>query len=431
VTLISGTVPALQASATDLNEALKDESRGSSSLRAGRLSRFLVVSEIALSCGLLVGAGIMVRTLVSIRTVDFGFATEDVLTARTGLMENDYPDDAGQARFYRQLQERLEAQPGVLGAALADNLPTGGMGGLRAFAMEGVSFMDERDYPQARYRRVTPGYFETLGVVLRQGREFMWSDDLDAVGVAIVNESFAELHFQGSNAIGKRMRASGNPNADQSEWPWLTIVGVVPDMFAGGYFIENPQGFYLPLSQGPRPFFNILLRTRGDPLSFVPMLREQVFAMDPHLPVYWVWTMAQDFRDDTVFWVIWGTLFLIFGFVALFLAAIGLYGVMAFSVSMRTREIGLRMALGATTESVLKLVLKQGVTQLALGITIGLGIAAGLSRVIGSLLQAVEPWDPAVFVVIVLTLGLVGLLACLVPARRAASIEPMSALRHD
>jgi len=161
------------------------------------------------------------------------------------------------------------------------------------------------------------------------------------------------------------------------------------------------------------------------------MLREQVFAMDPHLPIYWVWTMAQVVRDRTVLWVIWGTLYGVFGGVALFLAAIGLYGVMAFSVSMRTREIGLRVALGATTESVLKLVLKQGMTQLALGITIGLGIAAGLARVIGSLLLAVEPWDPAVFVVVVLTLGLVGLLACLVPARRAARIEPMDALRND
>ena len=161
------------------------------------------------------------------------------------------------------------------------------------------------------------------------------------------------------------------------------------------------------------------------------MLRDEAFAVDPHLPIYWVWTMAQDFRDRTIFWVIWGTLYMVFGCAALFLAAIGLYGVMAFSVSMRTREIGLRMALGATTESVLKLVLKQGMTQLALGITIGLAIAAGLSRVIGSLYPAVEPWDPALFVLIVLTLGLVGLLACLVPARRAARVEPMSALRND
>jgi putative ABC transport system permease protein len=246
----------------------------------------------------------------------------------------------------------------------------------------------------------------------------------------VVNESFAERFFQGENVIGKRIRA-GDRNVGRSEWPWVTIVGVVPDMYSGQFLNEDPQGFYRPLAQGPRDFFNIVLRTRGEPIAFAPMLRGEVFAMDPHLPIYWVWSMAQDFRDRTVNWVIWGTLFMVFGFVALFLAAIGLYGVMAFSVSMRTREIGLRVALGATTESVLKLVLKQGMTQLALGITIGLGIAAGLSRLIGSLLRAVDPWDPAVFVVIVLTLGLVGLLACLVPARRAARVDPMSALKHD
>ena len=202
-------------------------------------------------------------------------------------------------------------------------------------------------------------------------------------------------------------------------------------MYLGGPNNEDPEGFYLPLAQNPAPFMSIAVRTQGAPLALASMVRDEVKAIDPNLPIYWVNSLAQQFKDNTFFFGLFGTLFMIFGFVALFLAAIGLYGVMAFSVSRRTQEIGLRMALGATTGTVMKMILKQGAVQLGIGIALGLGIAVGLSRLLEFILFGVEPWDPTIFIVIVVTLTLVGLLACWVPAQRATRVDPMDALRYE
>jgi len=202
-------------------------------------------------------------------------------------------------------------------------------------------------------------------------------------------------------------------------------------MYLGGPNNEDPEGFYLPFAQNPAPFMSIVMRTQGAPLALASMVRDEVKAIDPNLPIYWVNSLAQQFKDNTFFFGLFGTLFMIFGFVALFLAAIGLYGVMAFSVSRRTQEIGLRMALGATTGTVMKMILKQGAVQLGIGIALGLGIAVGLSRMLEFILFGVEPWDPTIFIVIVVTLTLVGLLACWVPAQRATRVDPMDALRYE
>jgi putative ABC transport system permease protein len=424
--LAAGLLPALQASGSKAAEVLKDESRGSSSFRLGRLSRILVVAEIAVSCGLLVGAGLMIKSIVELRTADFGIVQQGVFTARVGLAEAAYPEPAERQRFFDDLLRSLRALPGVESAALADSLPVAGSGRYR-FAVEGAAYPTDNDYPRARLGVVTPGYFETLGVAPLAGRLLAEGDRADGLPVAVVNRPFAEHFFPGASPLGRRIRV-GTSDSDK---PWATVVGVVPDLHMGGSDNENPAGFYLPLAQDDARFMSIVARTQGDPLALTGAVRRAVIDLDPDLPIYFVRTMPEVIRRNTWFVGVFGALFAAFGAAALFLAAIGLYGVMAFSVSRRTQEVGIRLALGARTGQVLGMVFRQGMVQLGIGLLLGLGLAAALSRGIAVLLFQVEPWDPAVFAAIVAILGTSGLAACLLPARRAARVDPVVALRAE
>jgi predicted permease len=425
-TLAAGSLPAIQASGGNVGDVLKDEARGSSSLRLGRFSRGLVAAEIALSCGLLVAAGLMIKTVVKLRTVDFGFQTENIFTARIGLFETDYPDAASQVQFFEQLQERLEAKPGVVAATFTSAFPGVGAG-MPRLAIEGEAYTDDRDYPRARQVVTAPQYFETFGVSILQGRDFTFADNAEALPVGIVNESFASQFFSGATPVGRRIR----PGASNSQQPWMTIIAVVPDMYLGGPNNEEPQGFYIPLAQNPARFMSIAMRTEVAAMGLATMVRDEVSAMDSNLPIYWVRTLEDTMDANTFFFGVFGTLFMIFGFVSLFLASVGLYGVMAFSVNRRTQEIGLRMALGADAAKVVRLILKQGLWQLGVGLVVGLGLGAVLSRMIRIVLFQVEPWDPTIFAAIVVALVLAGLLACSVPAKRATRIDPMDAMRYE
>lgn len=426
--LIAGLVPAIQASRADVNEVLKDESRGSSSLRLGRFSKGLVIGEIALSCGLLVAAGLMIKSVVRLKSIEFPFATEDVFTARVGLFDTDYPDKASRARFYEELVRRLEGKPGVRSVALTSNLPSTGSEGL-SFAVQGKSYPSDADYPRTRRAVVTPGFFEMFGTRVMSGRDLARSDTADSLPVAVVNQSFARKHLPGGDPLGRRIRV-GRSSTDQ---PWLTIVGVVPDFYIGDLDGEekNPDGFYVPLAQDALNFMSIAIRAQGPPLALTSMVRGEVTALDPNLPIYFVRSMPQVIQRNTWFYGVFGSLFMIFGFAALFLASVGLYGVMAFSVSSRTQEIGVRMALGAQARDVLTLIMRQGVIELAIGLFLGLGLAAGLSRMLKILLFEVEPWDPAIFGYIVAVLAATCIVACLVPAQRAMRVDPMEALRYE
>jgi predicted permease len=426
-TLLAGTVPAFRASSTDLNEVLNDETRGSSGLRLGRISKALVIAEIALSCGLLVAAGLMIKTVVNVAQFDRGFTTENIFTSRLGLFVLDYPTPESQWQFYDALLRRLDVQPGVQGAAFTSDLPTRG-GQMWRLTVDGETYASEDDHPPARRIVITGNYFDLFDVSLVRGRTFSSTDTADNLQVAIVNERFVELFYPDEDPIGQRVKLG-----DDDE-PWRTIVGIVPDMHLGGAIgATNPrhEGVYIPLQQNVINFMSLIARTEQNPLGYTAAIQSEVNAIDIDLPLYWVRSLEEQYALDTWAFRTFGTLFMAFGFAALALATIGLYGVMSFSASNRTREIGVRMALGAGTDSVLMLILRQGAIQLAIGLTIGLGVALALSQGLTALLFDVEPWDPTIFVVVMISLGLSGLLASFVPAKRATRVDPMVALRYE
>ncbi|HUF25514.1 MAG TPA: ABC transporter permease [Gemmatimonadaceae bacterium] len=424
--VISGIFPALQASRLDVSEILKDESRGSSSMRIGKLSRILVVTEIALSCGLLVGAGLMIKSVTKLRSIDFGFDGEQIFTARVGLPEADYADTLSQTRFWEELHGRLRAMPGVESVSLTTNLPALGSG-RSSFAMDGATYNEDREYPLVRRILVSPAYFETFETPVRRGRDFGTQDRAGSLPVGIVNASFAATYFPSADPLGARIRFG----ASASTQPWVTIVGVVPDRFAGNVENQDPEAVYVPISQHAARFMSVAARTRGSAASLAAPVRDAVIGVDADIPIYFVRTHADAVRQNTWFYRVFGSLFMIFGVVALFLAGIGLYAVMAFSVGQRTREVGVRMALGARSLDVVGLVFRQGVVQIAVGMVLGLALAAGVSRLVQTVLFDVQPRDPAIFVGVVLVLASAGALACLLPARRATRIDPMVALRAE
>jgi len=428
--LAAGTVPAVRASGTKIHEILQDESRGTSSFRIGRFSTALVVGEIALSCALLVSAGMMIKSVMNLRTLDLGFDDTQVFTARLGLFEIDYPDDESRWRFYDRLVQDLGAEPGVEAAALTTSLPAVG-GGMARIGLEGAVYPEARDQPLSYMAFVTPNYFDALGLDVSEGRAFTNQDVAGSVEVALVNESFAHTHFGSDSPLGQRFRMG-------ADGPWLEVVGLVPDVFIGGGGPGFGQGseideqFYRPLAQtaGIR-FVSLAVRTRDDPGAFASTAQAVVSRIDRSLPLYFVRTMEETVAAGTWGYGLFGSLFTIFGVVALFLAAVGLYGVMAFSVSRRTQEMGVRMAMGAEARSILGLVLGKGMKQLGLGALIGLGLGALLVQPMRVVFFQVEPSDPLVYATIVLTLGLAGLLACLFPALRATRVQLVDALRPE
>jgi putative ABC transport system permease protein len=307
-----------------------------------------------------------------------------------------------------------------------------GSGGA-SFAVEGESYIADRDYPVSPRSFITPNFFDTFGAEIREGRDFSLQDREGGVPVTIVNQSFARRYFEGESAVGKRIRLGRS----LSEQPWLSIVGVVPDFHIGGNTggIGNDdtptEMIYTPVSQVSFRFLSIAVKTAGDPLAMASQVRDAVAGLDPNLPIYWAYSMNQVIENQTWAFGLFGTLFGIFGAVALFMAAVGLYGVMAFSVSRRTQEMGIRMALGAYGKDIVRIVLKKGFVQLGVGMAIGLGLGAALSRPLQLIMFDVNASDPSVYAAIVVTLGLAGLLACLVPARRATRVDLVNALRPE
>lgn len=422
--LLSGLLPAMQAARTNINEVLKDESRGATGFRMSRFSRGLVVVEVAFSVGLLFAAGLMARSVIALSASDFGVELDQVLTARVGLFEGDYPDEASRREFWIELWRRLNTLPGVERATLTPYLPLRGSS-TTPFMTEGEEYDPNAQYPTTRTKEVMPGYFETFGIPVLKGRT-LTEADLTGPPVAVVNQAFVDRYLEGRDPIGLLARGSG----PEGEQPWFEIVGVVGDEYANQDGVD-PEMAYYSLTFGDFRFISLALRTRGDPVSMIPELRETVVGLDPNLPIYWTMTMRDSTREVVWVYYVFGGLIIVGGAAALFLAAVGLYGVMAFTVSRRTVEIGIRMAMGADAGRVVRLVVRQGAVQLLVGGLLGVVLAIALGSSLSTLFFGVSPSDPIALAAILVVLLATGGVATLVPAWRATRVDPVEALRQN
>lgn len=388
-----------------------------------RLRGFFIVSQVALSCVLLVGAGLMLRSMVSLHRVDPGFDPENVLTARVDLGWDRYREDDKVRAFAEQLVPRLEGLPGVTVVGLANELPLGGNEPwTTTLQVEGEEVFAGQVRPRADLRSATSGYFHALGVPLLKGRLFEPGDRPDSAPVVVVNQAFARTSLSGKEPLGRRISFDEGRN-------WVTVVGVVGDVRERGLGEDPPREVYLPFALQPLRDLRILVRTSGAPMALAPRLRELVHELDSVQPVTDVRSLSS-LRNESLAAPRLVTLLLgFFAVLALVLTCTGLTGVVAFSVSQRVRELGIRLALGAEPSSVLGLVLRQGMRLVLAGLLLGTAGALGLSSLMEGLLFGVEPTDPLTLVGVVLLLGGTGAVACLLPALRAARTDPAIALR--
>jgi predicted permease len=421
-----GLAPALQSLRLDLTATLKDAGRASDQggQEGTRLRSALVVLETAMAIVLLIGAGLLVNSFVRLLRVPPGFNPEGVIVARTTLPAARYPEAERGKAAYRETLARIAALPGVQSVAIATNLPLTSDWEI-GFRVEGG---DENTYYFAHSTWISNEYFRAMGIPLRRGRGFNDDDRADTLPVVVVNETLARRFWPGEDAVGKRIRWGGwNPQG------WLTVVGVAADVKFSALEAETPVTIYMPIFQPPRlrRAAIFIARTTGDPASLAAALDREISAVDAELPVYDIRTMNQVLAASVAQrrFTMW--LLVIFAAAALSLAATGLYGVLSYAVTQRTHEIGIRMALGAGVGDVLRLVIRQGMTLAAIGLAIGLIASFALTRTMRSLLFDTSASDPLVFAAIAVLLTGVALLACWIPARRAAKLDPMEALRHE
>jgi len=445
--VVSGTLPALMSSRTNANAVLRDGGRGTTSRSVGLISRGLVVFQLVVTCILLIGSLLQLRSILNQQTIDYGYDTRGVLSARMGLMDGDYPTPESRKVFYDRLLLTLRDSPDFGAVALTNRFRMVFSGNSR-IEIDGRAYPDGSARPTANFEQVTGDFFNVTAQQLAEGRTFT-DDDLDSrQPVAIVNAAFAARHFPGESALTRRFRTTTATGTQPG--PWRTIVGVVSTVRMLGPF-NNPgvdeTGFYVPFfasPAGPLPpgpfisqFATVVVKPRpGQSVEALPvMLRRAVNKADPNLPLYYVSTPQSQLDAFVAQARIIATMFWIFGVVAVVLAAVGIYGVMSFSVNQRTQEFGVRMALGADTGRILRMVLRQGGVQIAIGVVLGLGLAFALASAIGSGLQnilfGVDGRDPVTYAAVGGLVIVVSFIATLVPARRATRVHPMTALRAD
>src|SRR5215213_2076829 len=429
--IVFGLAPAFQASKIDLNDVLKEGGRsGSDTSRRLRLRNLLVISEFALSLVLLIGAGLMVKSLLRLQEVRPGFEPAGLMTMRIALPATKYEKFNQSEAFFEQLFDRLETRPGIESVGAINLLPFGGGGGDRSFSIQDQPTPAGHARPDEQVRFVTPNYFHTMQIPLLSGRDFTRRDLPDTPPVAIVNSAFARKFWADGNAIGKRISFSANNPK------WCEIVGIVGNVKHRGLDIADSPELYIPAFQplfadGNVPPMYVAVRTVNDPSVAATAMRSEVAAIDRDQPVSSLMTMDQRISDSVAPRRFNMFILGLFAALALVLAAIGIYGIMAFSVAQRTHEIGVRMALGASTGDVLKLVLGNGFKLALIGIVVGLLAAFAATRVLSSLLYGVSATDPVIFVVDAVLLAFAALLACYMPARRATKVDPLVALRYE
>jgi putative ABC transport system permease protein len=421
--VIFGLAPALQASQADLNAALKDGTRGTTTAAGHRLRGALVVTEVALSLVLLIGAGLMIKSFWRLQQVNPGFDPESLLRIEVALPESKYPESRDRATFFQQTLERISALPGVSGAAVINSPPLSGRRNISVFPIEGrPEAKGIADATLADFREISPDYFKMMGIPLLQGRAFTDRDAQNAPKVAIISQTFSSRYGASEDLVGKRLRLDED---------WHTVVGIVSDVRQSGLDEEAAPHVYIPYLQYSPSRAGVLVRTTGDPLSMVGAVRTAIQNVDHDQPIYNVSTMTAMISTAVAPRRLNLVLLGGFALVALTLAAVGIYGVMANLVTQRTGEIGLRMALGAQPRDVLRLFVTRGLRLALLGVAVGVGASLALARLMATLLYGVSASDPITFMAITVLLLSVALLACFMPARRASKVDPMVALRYE
>jgi len=424
--IIFGLVPALQASRVDLNEVLKSGGRSGLASGGGRLRGALVITEVALALVLLVGAGLLIQTLSNLREQYSILQPENLLTART-VLQGQYQEPSKRWAFYDDVLARISNLPGVVSAGYTTSVPLQWPGGSNGFILDGPP-PPPNLAANALHRQVSPGYFETIGIPLREGRYLDQRDDQNGQKVMLVNQTMAAKYWPQQSAVGKRIKFGDDA-------PWITIVGVVADVRQMGMDQPVKQEMYLPFKQVEGFHFykprDLVIRTEGDPQQLVAAMRREIHAVDPNQPVSNIATLDETFDQGTQRRRVGMTLLVAFALLALLLAVIGIYAVLAFFVTQHRPEIGVRVALGAQKRDILGLIFKKGMALALAGVVIGIAGAMAITRLMASLLFGVKPVDALTFAAVSICVLAVALLACYIPARRATKVDPLIALRYE
>jgi putative ABC transport system permease protein len=436
-TLLSGLVPAILSSRGNAAEMMKEGGRGNSSRLVNVITRVLVIGQIALTAALLIAATLQIKSIRNQTTQDYGYDEHAVYSARMGLMEGDYPTDDAKHQFFVRALRSLRANPAFVDAAMSDRFRMT-FANFGQYEVDSKTYVTDRDRPRGNSESVSDNYFSTLGLKMLEGRDFTIEDSDAKQPVAIVNASFARTYFGNQSALGHQVRRFNKAKQE----PWRTIVGVAPDMLMQGPFNaeRDSVGFYVPLlaATPAAQFCTMVVRPRAgqNAANMGPVLGKAIAELDSNLPTYFAGTPAR--LHDEILGVnrLTANLFTIFGAVAFLLSAVGLYGVMSFSVNQRTQEFGIRMALGADAKRIFRMVMQQGAWQLAIGLFLGIGAFALLLGVLAAqalqnILFKVKPLDPFIYLVVAGLLTLVAAISCFVPARRATRVNPMEALRTE
>jgi len=424
--IVFGLIPAIQASRVEFNELLKDSSRGSTGgLHHTYLRRLTIVCEVALSLLLLVGAGLMIKSFLQLQRTSPGFNPDNLLTARVFLNADDYPEAQQKAAFFHQALEQLKTIPGVQSVGATTTLPLSGGSMNFKFSVAGQVGKVSAEKIPAQYRAISPDYFRTMGIPLLAGREFTDKDESSAPGVVVINETIARRVFPDGDALGKYITITyGKPTQRE-------IVGIVGDVKHLRLNEEAKPEMYVPYSQNPWAFMTFVIRAEVPPDELVSTVRQRIWSVNKNQPIDKILTMNQILYESVAQPRLSAFLLGIFAALAFVLSAVGIYGVMSYLVSQRTHEMGVRMALGATSADIFKLVIKQGMTNVLFGVAAGLILSLIATRILSGLLFGISATDPVTLIQASLLLVGTALLACLIPARQATKSDPLTALRTE